>query len=192
MIENPNAARNRKRALNRGISVSPEDMDLLEKHSWCIDGNGYAIANVNGKKESLHRIVHSRMTGRPLGGYVRKDHVRHIEPNKLDCRRENIHVETGNTRNNVEVNRNTRSDNTSGISGVTWNKQRGKWQAHLAYLRKHIYLGRFDDLNVAAKVAEACIELRSTAIASEMIPLDAMKQLLMEKAKSLGGNIRSN
>jgi hypothetical protein len=40
--------------------------------------------------------------------------------------------------------------NTSGVTGVTWNVAKGKWQATIGVNRKTILLGRFSDIEAAA------------------------------------------
>ncbi len=42
------------------------------------------------------------------------------------------------------------SSNTSGIKGVTWDKDRNKWEAQISFKGKHYYLGRYDDIVDAA------------------------------------------
>lgn len=43
-----------------------------------------------------------------------------------------------------------RSTNTSGITGVWWNRARGKWQAEIMFRGKKHYLGRFSSREEAA------------------------------------------
>ena len=47
-------------------------------------------------------------------------------------------------------------NNTSGIKGVTWNKNHKKWEAYISIHRKRKYLGNYDDLEEAqhARLAE--------------------------------------
>ena len=44
-----------------------------------------------------------------------------------------------------------RKDNTSGIRGVCWNRNRRKWCAKIQVGKKSIYLGLFDDLDAARR-----------------------------------------
>lgn len=39
--------------------------------------------------------------------------------------------------------------NTSGVNGVTWRKDRGKWQAQICFKGKNYFLGYYDDKNLA-------------------------------------------
>jgi hypothetical protein len=44
-----------------------------------------------------------------------------------------------------------RSDNTSGITGVTWHSQRGKWLAQIWVNGKKVHLGVFLSIDDAAR-----------------------------------------
>ncbi|MBC3889431.1 AP2 domain-containing protein [Acetobacterium paludosum] len=50
------------------------------------------------------------------------------------------------------------STNTSGIKGVTWDKSRKKWVAQINFMRKHIFLGRFGEIEDAAKARKEAEE----------------------------------
>lgn len=47
---------------------------------------------------------------------------------------------------------NIRSTNTSGVTGVWYDKRRGKWTAEIVFQKKKHYLGRFEDKEEAIKV----------------------------------------
>ena len=54
------------------------------------------------------------------------------------------------------MNQGIATNNTSGVTGVTWNSDRKKWMAQIKVKGKNIYLGLFVDFNNAAKArAEA-------------------------------------
>ena len=44
-----------------------------------------------------------------------------------------------------------RSDNTSGVTGVSWNKRRSKWEAYIRFQGKQIHLGLYDKIEDATK-----------------------------------------
>lgn len=50
-----------------------------------------------------------------------------------------------------EQNRHLRNNrkNTSGVNGVSWSKERSRWEAHIKVNGRKIFIGRFDDLNEA-------------------------------------------
>jgi hypothetical protein len=50
------------------------------------------------------------------------------------------------------------SHNTSGRTGVTWDKNHNKWMAKIKVDQKTVNLGRFSDFNDAVKAREAAEE----------------------------------
>ena len=44
-----------------------------------------------------------------------------------------------------------RATNTSGVTGVSWNKRRGKWEAYIQLKGQKIHLGLYDNIEDAAK-----------------------------------------
>jgi hypothetical protein len=54
-------------------------------------------------------------------------------------------------------NRGTRSDNKSGVKGVSWDKQRSKWYAYIEIENKRKYLGLFATLKEAAEARNAAV-----------------------------------
>ena len=154
------------RSIELGLIVSPEDADLLYSYTWSLKAGEYAQTGINGKFVGLHKLVHSRMTGRSLDSYSSSDHVRHVERgNGLDCRRENLHVETGAKANQRETNRGMRSDNTSGVSGVVKHAS-GNWRLQLVVTgpneRIRVSLGYYSDLDEATFVRNALVDLRAS------------------------------
>lgn len=51
----------------------------------------------------------------------------------------------------IKENRAMRSDNTSGVRGVSWDRSREKWEAHLRLRGKNHHLGRFASIDDAIK-----------------------------------------
>lgn len=95
---------------------------------------------------SLHRHLWSTW------GLPPTREIDHENGNGLDCRRENLRAATS-TQN--RVNQAPTSANRSGVRGVNWNKERGKWVAAIRRPApvgrgKKVHLGYFDDLQVAA------------------------------------------
>lgn len=73
--------------------------------------------------------------------------VDHENRNKSDDRWTNLRLATPSENN---ANAGKRARNTSGFKGVTWVRKRRKWQAQLAVQGKNIFLGMFEDIEVAA------------------------------------------
>jgi hypothetical protein len=67
--------------------------------------------------------------------------------------------EPGNVRwaTNSEqgYNQKKRSTNTSGRTGVTWDKARGKWNALITFNNKNIYIGRYSSFEEACLARES-------------------------------------
>lgn len=156
--------------LAKGITVSPEDIELLERYNWRVDECGYAMSRIGSKFIRLHVLVFERMTGsKPaMGGGKNRQAVRHIVNVPLDCRRENINTLASTQANLSDMNVSLSRRNTSGISGVSWQKRRKQWKVVLNFNHHGIFLGRYDDLDLATLVANTCREARSWAISLEI------------------------
>ncbi len=51
-------------------------------------------------------------------------------------------------------NQRRRKDNTSGVTGVVWSEQSGRWSAFIGHKGRRIHLGLFDDIPSAAAVRQ--------------------------------------
>lgn len=133
-----------------GNIVSLVDNDYYEtiiKYSWHLSTNGYLCCRINGKLVLLHRLIMND----DKETYFEIDH---INLNKLDNRKKNLRVVTPSQN---QMNRDVMSNNTSGYTGVTWDKTRNKWKATINENGHCHNLGRFDRLEdaiAARKVAE--------------------------------------
>ena len=115
------------------------------------DQQGYIVVRLNGKDYKAHRIIWEMHYG-PIPEGMEVDHIWH---NRKDNRIENLRLvtRTGNGRNQSKF-----ATNTSGVTGVNWNSQAGKWRAEIYVGGKHISLGLFtifNDAVLARKSAEA-------------------------------------
>ncbi len=102
----------------------------------------YAMCSVRRKTLYVHRGIYD--TNLP--------DIDHINGNGLDNRRANLR---GCTHSENLANRPATRINTSGCSGVSWHRRRGKWQAKLTKRGKQIYLGLFTNLADAIRAREA-------------------------------------
>lgn len=122
-----------------------EDYELIKDYCWCDNGKGYLVAGGigNGKKLVL---MHQLVTG--------KKYQDHKNANKRDNRKENLRDATHSQNN---MNRGVQSNNTSGITGVRWDKRQQKWTAKIKINRMVISLGSYlskEDAIKARKEAE--------------------------------------
>ena len=121
-----------------------DDYDLVSNYCWYENNDGRIITRLSRSEQIfLHRLL---MFG--LNARQHCELVDHINRNPMDNRRCNLR-----TCSNAENLRNsTKSHSASGIRGVTFNKQSGMWMAYIEVNGKHINLGKFTDINDAAKV----------------------------------------
>jgi hypothetical protein len=108
------------------------------------NSQGYTIISINSK---LYRAA--RLAFLYMEGYFPEYHVDHINRIRDDNRWENLRHITQQCNNR---NTSKRSDNTSGITGVTWNKLSKKWVSQISTNGKNKYLGIFGTLKEAAKI----------------------------------------
>jgi hypothetical protein len=96
---------------------------------------GYIHVKVNGTKLLAHRIAWY-MTYK-----VVPDHIDHINGNKVDNRLCNLRSCTAseNAMNRTKL----ATNNTSGHTGVVWNKKLGKWTAAIRFKGESRHLGVF-------------------------------------------------
>jgi hypothetical protein len=111
-----------------------EDYELIKEYCWCevIDkDNGYRelkAYDVNTKRQiHMHQLF----------GLANYDH---IDRNPLNNRRNNLRFATLQDNNR---NRNVFKNNTSGIMGVNWDKNKSKWRSRIYFDKKRLELGFF-------------------------------------------------
>lgn len=114
-----------------------------------VDTKGYPEIRIFGKTIRAHQIAWAFQTG-----YWPANLIDHINGDRADNRwcnlREVSHAE--NVKNKALDSR-----NTSGVVGVCWDKQEGRWRAQIGVNRGVIKLGsyiNFDDAVAARKAAE--------------------------------------
>jgi hypothetical protein len=113
--------------------------------TWSVQRGDGVQAHTNyvflpGKpRTALHRFLL-----RPPAGAQ----IDHIDGDGLNNRRDNLRLASAgdNQRNKAKY-----VSNTSGFKGVTWSKQRQKWQAQIGFEGKNLYLGMFDSVEDAAE-----------------------------------------
>jgi len=115
--------------------------ERIIKHAWHIHSSGYIEARIDKKVTLLHRFV--------LSEYRSDAQVDHKNGNKFDCREQNLRI-TNASQN--QINKGIMSNNTSGITGVSWDKERNKWHVMISFNGKNINLGRYDTLEEAKQV----------------------------------------
>jgi hypothetical protein len=110
--------------------------------------NGYETVMVDGRNWRIHRLVFLMQYG-----YLPKM-IDHINNDRSDNRIENLRAANDNENAHNQV---LRSNNVSGIKGVSWNNDRQKWAVRVNHNKK-TYQRYVQDLELAELVA---IEMRS-------------------------------
>lgn len=129
--------------------IDKEDYEKISCYYWSENDEGYIISNSTGKTLRLHRIV--------MNVYDKKIKVDHIhgKETRNDNRKSNLRL--CNTQQNA-MNHKLNILNTSGVSGVTFDKQTGKWMASICFKNKNIKLGRFVNFEDAVKARKEAEE----------------------------------
>lgn len=124
-----------------------EDYDKIKDFCWGFSGGYIVSAFLDTKKKILfHRLIMDV----PDGMYI--DHINH---NTCDNRKKNLRIVTSSQNS---FNRRMQSNNTSGITGVFYAKDRNKWRAFIKIGEKQTYLGQFDNKEDAIKARKEAEE----------------------------------
>lgn len=122
--------------------IDLEDVEKVAPHKWHERPDGYVSSTIDGRTVRLHSFVF---------GKDDKLEIDHIDRNRLNNRKSNFrYVSRSQNCQNIGF----RSNNTSGVIGVSWNKRKQKWQAYIKNAEisnKRIHLGYFDDLEEAKR-----------------------------------------
>lgn len=98
--------------------------------------HGYRSLMIDSKEHKCHRLAWFYMTGE-----WPKEHVDHINSDRSDNRWCNLREATHSQN---MMNRGRLPQNRSGLKGVSFNKQSGKWRSEGECGGKRFYLGAFD------------------------------------------------
>jgi hypothetical protein len=141
----------KKMPLTKGLFalVDDEDYEAISRYKWSVSGDGkYAVRN--SRKEGMI-YMHRFVMGFPAGS------VDHKNRNGLDNRRHNLRL-ASQAENNA--NRGVNRNNTSGFTGVHWEKDRKKWRAAISKGGKHFRIGSFTTKKAAARAyADALVAI---------------------------------
>lgn len=134
--------------LGKSTIVDAEDHFSLTFYKWSAfydkkSRNFYAVRTLkkNGKSTTI------RMS-RQIMNTQKGMHADHINHNTLDNRKLNLR---NCTPSQNYMNSKTYQNNTSGTTGVAWNKERKKWHSLITVNKNIISLGFFKDKSDAIK-----------------------------------------
>jgi len=113
--------------------VDQEGFDVASSYEgiWS-RGEGYARQRVKGATLLLHRLLAKT----PIG--LDTDHINGLRYDNRICNLQNV------TRTQNLIKKRIQTNNTSGLRGVSWAKDRNKWRAQLSLNKKLIRLGSFN------------------------------------------------
>jgi hypothetical protein len=114
-----------------------------------VSKNGYRTVRIHGKAYLEHRIIYTMIHGSC------PEYLDHINGNRQDNRIENLRP-----CNLMENQRNKKLSkaNKSGHKNVSWKQSTNRWRVHIRTSGERIEIGQFEDLELAALVAEMARE----------------------------------
>jgi hypothetical protein len=124
--------------------VRNDDTKKILKGCKNRDGRFHVDCCKNGiiKRFQIHRLVALAFIENPEG----KLEIDHIDNNPSNNRVENLRW---STREENSRNTRIRSNNTSGVKGVCWDKSREKWSAEIKIDGIKVHIGRFNTIEEA-------------------------------------------
>jgi len=124
------------------------------------NSNGYKVFKIDGIPYLEHRLIWA-WHDKPFSPLLD-----HINGNILDNRIENLRAATHsqNMRNSQKP-----VNNTSGIKGVYWQKDKKMWRVQIWNDGKQQYLGRFHDIDEAKNVASTFRKINHAEFANQGI-----------------------
>ena len=115
--------------------VTRNSRALKDDLAGTVSGNGYLQTWIHGKRYQNHRLIYAMYHGK----YEPDDKsIDHRDRNKLNNDPSNLNVVSRRANQN---NQGMRSDNTSGVKGVCYHKQKNKWMARIKIKGKSRHLG---------------------------------------------------
>ena len=120
-----------------------DDLPIIEIRSWYVDKDGYLKSSYYYL--GVMRIIRfNRIVAHPKPG----QRVDHKNRNRADNRKQNLRCCSFSENNR---NRGLYSTNTSGVTGVVFDKKRKQWMATIMHDHKRIFIGRFPNKSDAIK-----------------------------------------
>ena len=122
-----------------GVKISNKNKGDL---AGCKGARGYIRVRRGGVLYYAHRIIWEMHNG-PIPEGMQIDHINHVRD---DNRIENLRLVSHKTNHR---NRTMQSNNSSGVTGVSWMSKINKWRAQIMVNQVTISLGDYDDFDCA-------------------------------------------
>lgn len=121
-----------------------EDYDKIKDYCWYVSDEGYikAYSPELSKIISIHRTIIGLNDLSYEIDHIRGKLTRH------DNRKYNLRIVT---KSQNQMNKTKQSNNTSGVTGVSWHKASGKWASYIIVNKQQIHLGLHDTFENAIK-----------------------------------------
>ena len=110
----------------------------------CVNSHGYYCVDIYGSKR-VHRLVASAFLNNPENKKCIDHKNRDKSNNNIINLRYASNIENGQ-------NKSKHKNNTSGVSGIYWNKNCNKWRVQIVVNKKSLHLGYFVNFDEAIKV----------------------------------------
>ena len=127
-----------------------EDYDKIKERYWFKTNNGYFATKSYGIPIMLHRFILN------LPSFQYDNPVDHVNHNTFDNRKVNLMI-TNNSQNNM--NKGLASNNTSGVKGVNFDKNKNLWIARISAYKVRYYLGEFVNKQDAIRARKEAEEI---------------------------------
>lgn len=131
---------------NNQFIIDYEDFNLIKNYTW-MEIDGYIRSKIDNKIVSLHRLIMNVKDSN-----ITVDHIYH---NTYDNRKGMLRIATMQEQTR---NQGIQSNNTSGVTGVSWKSSVSKWQSSICVNGKTMYLGIYSDIKEATKVRKKAEE----------------------------------
>jgi len=118
---------------NKQVFIDDEDYQKISSYKWHTHTGGYAVTKIKNKSFYMHRLIMNAQKGIEID---------HINSNKLDNQKKNLRIVS---RSINMRNRFGHKDSSSQLLGVSFKKDKQKWQARIYVEGKHIHIGYFNN-----------------------------------------------
>jgi len=112
-----------------------------------LSAEGYRVGKIQSISFFAHRVIWAMVYSE-----WPSDQIDHINGIKSDNRIPNLRIVSNLTN---QRNQSLPAHNTSGVMGVTWDKESRKWKAQIRVGPRNYNLGRFADIDDAAAARKA-------------------------------------
>lgn len=108
---------------------------IKNKKAGFINDSGYIVVGYKNKLYRAHRIIYYMLTG-----INSTEQIDHLNKDRIDNRIENLRI---SNQSSNQINAGIKSNNKSGVTGVCYDKSRGKWVVQIQDKNKKSIRKRF-------------------------------------------------